>query len=75
MTELCMCLQHNCTVGYATHQRSSMELTTYLRTLRSARSIGEECIWEEFLGYETNGHTQGINIFTPKNNYCNNGKP
>jgi len=41
MTELCMFLQHNCTVGYATHQRSSRELTTDQRTLRIARSIGE----------------------------------
>jgi len=46
MNELCMFLQHNYTVGYATHQRSSMELTTDQRTLRSAGSIGEECIWE-----------------------------
>jgi hypothetical protein len=27
------------------------------------------------MGYETNGHMHGTNIFTPKNNYCNNGKP
>jgi len=38
MTELYMLLQHNCTVVYATHQRSSMELTTDQRTLRTAGS-------------------------------------
>jgi len=31
--------------------------------------------WEELMEYETNGHMHGMNIFTPKNNYCNNGKP
>jgi len=25
--------------------------------------------WEELMGYETNGHMHGMNIFTLKNNY------
>jgi len=36
MTELHIFLQHNCIVVYATHQRSSTELTADQRTLRTA---------------------------------------
>jgi len=38
MTELYMFLQHNGTVRYAAQQRSSMELTTDKRALRTAGS-------------------------------------
>jgi len=33
-----MFFQHNCTVRFATHQRSSMELTADQRTMRTAGS-------------------------------------